>query len=62
METPEKPIERSGMPRKRQCLPAAARERWVLVRQGEGPARKWVWQLATSSGKAAPGDRAQPTR
>ena len=23
-----------------------ARERWVLVRQGQGPTRKWVWQIA----------------
>ena len=24
----------------------APRPRYVLVRQGEGPNRKWVWQLA----------------
>jgi hypothetical protein len=24
------------------------RPRYVLVRQGEGPNRKWVWQLAAS--------------
>jgi len=28
----------------------ASRPRWVLVRQGEGPTRKWVWQLAGLSG------------
>ena len=28
----------------------ASRPRWVLVRQGEGPARKWVWQLAGPPG------------
>lgn len=28
----------------------AARPRYVLVRQGEGPSRKWVWQLAEPPG------------
>jgi len=32
----------------------ASRPRWVLVRQGEGAARKWVRQLAGPPG-AAPG-------
>ena len=32
----------------------AARPRWILVRQGEGPARKWVWQLAAHPGEDPP--------
>jgi hypothetical protein len=31
----------------------ASRPRWVLVRQGEGPARKWVWQLAGLPGSSS---------
>ena len=36
----------------------AARERYVLVRQGEGPNRRWVWQLAVPAGRITPGPRA----
>ena len=36
----------------------AARERYVLVRQGEGPNRRWVWQLAAPARRIAPGPRA----
>jgi hypothetical protein len=41
---------------------AAASGRWILVRQGAGPTRKWVWQLATDSAAAPPGrsGRASP--
>ena len=35
--------------------PRMSRERWILVRQGAGPSRKWVWQLAGNASAAPPG-------
>jgi hypothetical protein len=37
--------------------PRRSRERWILVRQGAGPNRKWVWELAGSASSAPPDDR-----
>lgn len=40
--------------------PRMSRERWILVRQGAGPNRKWVWQLAGNVSNAPPADQATP--
>ena len=37
--------------------PRMSRERWILVRQGAGASRKWVWQLAGAASTAPPENR-----
>jgi hypothetical protein len=37
--------------------PRMSRERWILVRQGAGATRKWVWELAGSASAEPSGDR-----
>jgi hypothetical protein len=37
--------------------PRMSRERWILVRQGAGPNRKWVWQLSGAASADPPGQR-----
>ena len=37
--------------------PRRSRERWILVRQGAGPNRKWVWELASAASSAPPDNR-----